>query len=295
MANFVANLWYDKEADEAVELYTSVFKNSEILHRHNLGETPSGEETIMYDFRLENVWFTAINGGPQFKLNPSISIMYLCESRELLEQIYRELSVDGEDLMPLDTYDFSEYYVWFQDKYGLNWQLMLMEEFDGDGRMSINLLFADELCGLSEDALHFYNEVFEESEIGLLSRYPEGMEGIDPRAKLNYSELILDDIMLVLSDHGVGGDFKFNEAFSLGLLCGTQEEIDYYWNALSNVPEAEECGWLKDKFGVSWQIAPCDLNTWLTTGSEASKERVKEVMLNAKKFVIEDFEEVLDD
>ncbi len=87
-----------------------------------------------------------------------------------------------------------------------------------------------------------------------------------------------------------GANFKFNESVSFVIECDTQDEIDYYWEALSAVPEAEVCGWLKDKFGVSWQINPKQANRmWKSTDREASK-RAMDAMLKMKKLIIADLE-----
>jgi predicted 3-demethylubiquinone-9 3-methyltransferase (glyoxalase superfamily) len=83
-----------------------------------------------------------------------------------------------------------------------------------------------------------------------------------------------------------GPMFKLNEAVSIMVFCDTQEEIDYFWNKLSFVPEAEQCGWLKDKFGLSWQIVPTILESMTTDKDTQKVERVTEAFLNMKKFDI---------
>ena len=81
--------------------------------------------------------------------------------------------------------------------------------------------------------------------------------------------------------------FSFNEAISFIITCDTQEEIDTYWEKLSAVPEAEQCGWLKDKFGVSWQIVPAVLEDLMSQGNQEQIARVTEAFLAMKKFDIE--------
>jgi len=80
--------------------------------------------------------------------------------------------------------------------------------------------------------------------------------------------------------------FKFNESVSFMVPCDTQQEIDYYWEKLSAVPEAEQCGWLKDKYGLSWQIVPSILNEMLKDKDEKKIARVTEALLKMKKFDI---------
>ena len=83
-----------------------------------------------------------------------------------------------------------------------------------------------------------------------------------------------------------GPYFKFNEAISFVVNCDTQEEIDFYWEKLSAVPEAEQCGWLKDKYGVSWQIVPTIMNEMMTSGDKEKISRVTQAFLKMKKFDI---------
>ena len=78
--------------------------------------------------------------------------------------------------------------------------------------------------------------------------------------------------------------FKFNEAISFMVNCDTQEEIDYYWEKLSAVTEAEQCGWLKDKFGLSWQIVPTELGEMMRNGTPEQIARVTQAFLKMKKF-----------
>jgi predicted 3-demethylubiquinone-9 3-methyltransferase (glyoxalase superfamily) len=79
-------------------------------------------------------------------------------------------------------------------------------------------------------------------------------------------------------------NFKFNEAISLIVNCDTQEEIDYYWEKLSAVPEAEQCGWLKDKFGLSWQIVPTEMDEMMRAGTAEQIARLTQAFLKMKKF-----------
>jgi predicted 3-demethylubiquinone-9 3-methyltransferase (glyoxalase superfamily) len=83
-----------------------------------------------------------------------------------------------------------------------------------------------------------------------------------------------------------GPAFKFNEAVCFMVLCDTQEEIDYYWEKLSSVPEAEQCGWLKDKFGLSWQVTYSRMNEMLQSADSAKVGRVTQAMLKMKKVEI---------
>ncbi|MBG9988320.1 VOC family protein [Aerococcaceae bacterium DSM 111176] len=288
MQHLISHLWFDQEAEEAVNLYTTVFENSEITSQTVYEDTPSGD-ALSIEFRLENLYFSAINGGPHFKFNPAISIMVSLPDGNAVDEVYKQLAQGGQDLMPLDSYPFSERYAWFADKFGLTWQLMVDPSRSDSNKLRPNLLFSDKMCGKAEEALEFYHSIFEGSDIQAISRYNES-EAPDERAKINYAELRIGDIEMVLMDHGVGGDFTFNGAYSLMILCGSQSEVDYYWDHLSANPEAEQCGWLQDKFGVSWQVVPIRMYELMADGSEEENNRVTQAMLKMKKIDIEALE-----
>jgi len=280
----VPNLWYDKEAIEAAKWYVSLFENSRIINIATIPDTPSGDAELV-DFQLVNLQFSAINGGPYFKLNPSISLMVACSSKEEVDKLHESLAAGGIELMPLGEYPFSTRYAWVQDKYGLSWQLMLVDNAGELPKLRPSLLFAGDACGKAEAAIDYYVSVFEQSSKGYINYYAEG-EAPDARAKINYADVILRGTHLTAMDHGCGGDFSFNEACSLMVLCEDQTEIDYYWDKLSSVPEAEQCGWVKDQFGLSWQIVPRSLNDVYINGSKEEIKRVTEAFLKMKKLDI---------
>lgn len=139
----------------------------------------------------------------------------------------------------------------------------------------------------AEEAMTYYTEVFPNSSIGSVQYYPD--ESIDPHfvgmgGKVITGEFFLDGQRFLCLDGGP--EFRFNEAVSFLVACKDQEEIDYYWSKLSQVPEAEQCGWCKDRFGVSWQIIPANMGELLQ--NEASVR----VMMQMKKIVIAELESV---
>lgn len=282
MQKIIPHLWFDKEAVEAAKLYVSLFENSVITNTTIIPDTPSGDAELV-DFQLADFKFSAISAGPYFKLNPSISLMVACSTAEKVDRLHKELVYAGTELMPLDEYPFSKRYAWVADRYGVNWQLMLVENIEEHQRIRPTLLFADEACGKAEAAIDFYLSVFDNSHKGYINHYRAG-EATDSRAKVNYAELNLLGTQFIAMDHGYGADFTFNEAFSFMVLCDNQEEIDYYWDKLSFVPEAEQCGWIKDKFGVSWQIVPTNMNEILMQGTKEEVQRITEAFLQMKKF-----------
>lgn len=282
MQKIVPHLWYDKEAKEAALFYISLFDQSKLLNVTVLENTPSGDSEIV-SFELAGQKFMAISAGPYFNFNPSISLMVDCSSVEEINAVWEALLEGGSELMHLGEYPFSKRYGWVQDRYGLSWQLILTGGVQTGQKITPNLLFSNEACGKAEEAVNYYTEIFQDSQIGIISRYAEGA-AVSSKAKVNYAAYKLYGLDFSAMDNAFDVDFSFNEAFSLIVNCKDQKEIDYFWERLSAVPEAEQCGWLKDKFGVSWQIVPENMNEILLNGSRDEVRRVTEAFLKMRKF-----------
>lgn len=140
----------------------------------------------------------------------------------------------------------------------------------------------------AEEAANFYASVFKNSKIGVITRY--GKEGFEIHGKeagtaMTVSFELNGNPFLALNG---GPLFKFNEAISFQVFCDTQEEIDHYWDKLTEGGEESMCGWLKDKFGVSWQIIPAVLSKLMSDPSKAGQ--VTKAFLQMKKFDIEQLE-----
>lgn len=287
----VPHLWFDKEAKEAVDFYVRLFPQSEIETEVTFSDTPSGDATSL-TFDLFNYRFMAINGGPYFTKNPSISFTVLFNKDEVndLENIWNALSENGKVLMDLGEYDFSEKYGWIEDQYGVSWQLIVTEQ-EITERIRPSIMFINEQNGQAEEAIHFYTDIFENSGDIQTFHYPEGMPP-NSTDHLAHAEFKLANQYFVAMDSADKHDFNLNEGISLVVNLDNQEEIDYYWQKLSAVPEAEQCGWLKDKFGVSWQIVPKSMDKMMKKGSKEQIQRVTEAFLKMKKFDIETLEKV---
>ncbi len=109
-----------------------------------------------------------------------------------------------------------------------------------------------------------------------------------------YGDFMLGDTWFSAMDSAHEHKFEFNEAISFMVECADQNEIDYYWEKLSAVPEAEQCGWLKDKYGLSWQIVPTDMNDMMTQGTEEQVNRVTQAFLPMKKLDVVKITEAYD-
>lgn len=287
----VPHLWYDKEAKEAAEFYTSAFPDSKITNVMTLHDTPSGDADVV-SFTLAGQEFMAISAGPYFKFNPSISFFLNFDpskdknAKENLDKMWEKLSAGGKVLMPLQEYPFSKHYGWTTDKYGVSWQLILTDP-SGEERPFIvpSLMYVGEVAGKAEEAMDFYLSVFKNSKKGSIAHYPKGMEP-DKEGSLMFGDFMLENSWFAAMDSAQKHDFNFNEAVSLIIRCEDQKEIDYFWEKLSAVPEAEQCGWLKDKFGVSWQVTPNAMDEMMAKGTPEQIDRVTKAFLPMKKFDI---------
>ena len=289
MQKILPHLWFDTQAKEAAEFYTNTFPDSKIISTSVLKGTPSGDCDVV-TFSISGQDFMSISAGPYFTINPSISFMVNfdpsrdTQAKEHLTQLWEKLSDGGTALMPLQEYPFSKLYGWVQDRFGVSWQLILSDP-DGEPRPFIipSLLFAGENTNKAEEAMNFYLSVFKDAKQGIVARYPED-SGPAKKDSIMFADFTLENQWFTAMDSGQDQSFTFNEGVSLLINCKTQEEIDYYWDKLSAVPEAEQCGWLKDKFGVSWQVTPADLDTMMSQGTPEQVARVTQAFLKMKKF-----------
>jgi len=266
-------LWFDNQAKMAAEFYCSVFKKSEILE-----DTP-----VVVTFVLDGQKFMCLNGGPGNSPNPSISFFVVCETREEIEYTWQVLLAGGNILMPMDKYPWSDKYGWIRDKFGISWQLAFGNIADTGQKFSPVMMFTNQYAGKAEEAIRYYTSVFENSSVSGILKYEENENEVIGNIK--NALFRLDGHVFMAMDSSHPHEFSFNEGISFVVECKTQKEIDYFWDKLSAVPEAEQCGWLKDKFGISWQIIPAILNQLMKDPSRS--ERVTRAFLQMKKFEID--------
>ena len=266
-------LWFDGKAREAAELYCSLFKNSRLRDCSQMVCT----------FELEGQLFMALDGGPQFKPNPTISFFTCLNDSSELEQIWTKLLDGGTVLMPLQKYDWSEQYGWLQDRYGVNWQLNLADANSTGQRITPLLMYCGENQGKAEAAIAFYTSVFPNSETEFVARYEPGQLSLD--AKIVHSRFSLNNTPLMAMDSAVPQPFTFSEGVSLVISCETQQEIDYYWDKLTANGEESVCGWCRDQFGVWWQVVPAIIGRLMTDPEKAP--RVMQAFMKMKKFEIQ--------
>lgn len=287
---FVSGLWFDSEAEEAARFYCSVFPDSKMGFISYYGKEgfeihgqPEGK-VMSVNFNLAGMEFQAINGGPLFKINPSISYFVVCETEKETDNLWSALLKGGSVLMPLQKYDWSEKYGWVQDQYGLSWQISLGKISEVGQKITPSFLFVGDQYGRAEEAINFYTSIFPNSSIR------GAVKGAD--GKVMHGQFQLNGKQFMIMESNDKHDFDFNEGVSIIVNCSNQKEIDHYWEKLTSDGGNEvECGWLKDKFGVSWQVTPIQLEEMLKSPDKKKTERVTKAFLHMKKFNLAKLEE----
>lgn len=291
-------LWFDTNAEEAMSFYVDVFSNrpgasagsSKIVNIQRYPDNVDAEEmkgmqgkVLTGVFELNGYRFMALDGGPIFKKTPAISFFINCKSQEEVQTFWNAFGDGGTIRMPLEKYDFSEKYGWIEDKYGVNWQVMLK---DNSNPITPSLMFVQDVSGRATEAMNLYKSIFPDSKVEITTPYPP--EANEKEGAIMYGEFTLFGQKFVAMDSSTDHQFTFTEGISLYVECEDQEEVDKYWNALTSYGGQEsQCGWLKDKYGVSWQIIPKQLGELM---SKDTSGRVMQAMLGMKKIVVSDLE-----
>lgn len=266
-------LWFDGNAKEAAEWYCTIFEKSAIT-----ADTP-----MVDTFEIDGVKFMGLNGGPQFKPTAAISFYVTMESVDALDRTWKRLVDGGFVFMPLDKYDWSDKYGWVQDRFGVSWQLSLGNSNDVGQRVVPLLMFCGEQQGKAQEAMQYYTSLFDRSKVEMAAKYESGQVDLD--ATIVHARFRLGDQLFMAMDSAVPQPFTFTEGISLVIDCETQEGVDHYWDKLTDGGEEGMCGWLKDRFGVSWQVVPTVLPKLLS--EPVRSERVIQVFMKMRKFDIE--------
>jgi predicted 3-demethylubiquinone-9 3-methyltransferase (glyoxalase superfamily) len=266
-------LWFDGNAKEAAEFYCSIFNHSKIINN----------KPFFVHFEIEGKLIMGMNGGPMFKINPAISLFVTCETDEEIETIWNKFTEDSNIMMPLDEYPWSKKYGFLADKFGVCWQLMLGEIPQNGQKIMPSFLFVGEQYGKAQEAIKQYTSIFPNSEIVDLSI--DESEDMQQAGSLKFGNFKLQNELFAAMDGFGEHEFEFNEGVSLVVECDNQDEIDNYWTKLTEGGSESQCGWLKDKFGVSWQIIPAVLGELMSDPEKAP--RVIQAFMKMKKFDIE--------
>lgn len=281
-------LWFDGKAEEAMNFYVSVFPNSKINFVKRWPEDISlPDEAIKpgtiqtASFTLDWMQFYAFDAGSAFQFNPSISFYATFETIAEVNEVWSKLAEGGEVLMPLERYDWSELYGWIKDRYGVSWNIAKDELRVVGQPITPLIMFSGNQRGEAEDAIDTYMWIFDDSVIHGIARYGEGDQG--PYGMIKHGQCRLMGQTFMMMDNGTDSDIPFNEAISFYVNCHDQKEVDYYWNKFTKEGSESQCGWLKDKFGVSWQIVPEFVMEKVENGEPNRINNMNEAMYQMKK------------
>lgn len=290
MPKIIPHLWFDAQAEEAVDLYVSLFPGSR--KGRTTRYTKAGFEfhgqpegrLMTVEFELFGQAFIGLNGGPFFAFNPSVSFLAACAAREQVDALWAGLSPGGDVQMDLGAYPFSGRYGWVRDRYGLSWQLMLTDVHPAGPGITPTLMYTEGVCGKAEEAVRRYVALFGRSRLGDIDRYGDG-DAPDKPGTVRHAGFTLEGRPFAAMDSARVHGFSFNEAVSFLVECETQSELDRLWEGLGEGgdPAARRCGWLKDRYGVSWQVTPAALADMMHDPDSAKVERLVEAFMHMEK------------
>lgn len=276
--NIFPCFWFNQNGSEAAEFYTSIFRNSKVTV-----DTP-----MVINIEIEGQKLMFLNGGPMFQPNLTLSLMMMCDSKEETESYFKKLSENGKVMMTLDAYPWSESYAWVEDQYGISWQLYYSKE-KYKQKFSPVMMFTGINNGNCKDALNYYTSIFPNSEIEGVMEYEEGQD--DTPGNVAHSQFSINDYMMMAMDSSHNHNAGFTEGTSMTIMTKDQEETDYYWDLFTAEGEESMCGWLKDKYGFSWQIVPHRLIELTNTYEVEKAQKAFGAMMTMKKIIIKDIED----
>lgn len=300
MQKIIPNIWCQRNADEVAAFYEYVFESvpgavkvQAVEHYPQEGlsdfQQSLAGETLTITLEIGGFQIILINAGGEFHPTPALNFMLNfdpllgSDMEQVQSLVWERLKEEGRVLMELGEYPFSKSYGWVEDRFGVSWQLILTDPA-GEPRPFIipSLMFGGLAQNQAAAAQEHWVEVFPGSQLGTRAVYPEPT-GPAVEGALMFSEFQLAGQWFTAMDSGVEQSGSFTPGISLMFEASGQEELDRIWEALSAVPEAEACGWLTDKFGVSWQIVPENMEELLTYPGAFEK------LMDMKKIEIADF------
>jgi predicted 3-demethylubiquinone-9 3-methyltransferase (glyoxalase superfamily) len=296
MQKIIPSIWCRGDADEMAAVYVAGLPDARIAHtdRYPTEGLPDFQhdmagKTITIDLEIGGFRLNLLNGGPEFTPNPSISFMVDFDpaqydgdddaARGRLDATWATLADGGTVMIPLGEYPYSPRYGWVQDRFGVSWQLMLATP-GGPLRPPVvpSLMFSGANQNRAGEALTAYADLFGGAR-ATSATYPEDT-GPATAGSLMFGDAELAGQWVAAMDSGTAQDFTFSEGVSLIVQCADQDEIDRFWAVLSQDPAAEQCGWCRDAFGVSWQVVPENI------GELLREPGAFPAMLQMKKIVI---------
>lgn len=260
-------LWFDHQAAEAADFYTSIFPNSRILEKN----------PTAVSFEILGTTMMGLNGGPMYHQSQACSYFIYCGEEVGIEDLYAKLLEGGKAVFPLGSYPWNPKYAWVTDRFGTNWQLDA-DPIRSPQKMVPCLLFVNENKTRVREAMEFYTGIFPESQKLMEAPHP----GTD---NLLFAQLKLEGYLINMMSSTEAHEFGFTPGNSLVVPCENQAEIDFFWEKLGEGGQHQRCGWLTDRFGHSWQIIPKGLGKLISDPEKGQK--AMEELLKMDKLILE--------
>jgi predicted 3-demethylubiquinone-9 3-methyltransferase (glyoxalase superfamily) len=290
MTRISACIWSDGWAEEAAALYTSLFPDASITEtayfsKEGVEHHGQSEGSVMsIVLTLGGQEFMLLNGGPMFTPNPAMSFFVFINDRAEIDRLWAALMEGGKAMMELGSYPWCEHYGWVEDRFGVSWQLMMADPGALEQAIVPALMFTQGAAGKAEEAMARYGEVLGGFRPVEVNHYPPGT-GANEGLVMHGQYRLAGQTFIAFdspNDHGFG----FTPGQSLQVFTSDQHETDRVWEALRHVPEAEQCGWLCDAYGLSWQIIPLDFADYINGPDPAGRSRARTAMFAMKKLDI---------
>lgn len=227
--------------------------------------------------------------NPDAKPNPSISFSLWIKDKDLTQLLWDKLSEWWSVLMEYADYDWSKGYGWCNDRYGVSRQVMYDDRADTSLNQVVpSLMFIGDNNGKAHEAIKLYTDIFPNSSVWQLSPYGDNPMGEDP-THLNHAEFVLDGQQMITMDSGMDHQYQLNDGVSLMIICKDQDEVDHYRDLLTaDEGTPWQCGWLKDKYGVSRQVVPTQQLDLIADRDSPQAKHAMSQMMQMKKIIIKD-------
>ncbi|QOW10236.1 VOC family protein [Kaistella flava (ex Peng et al. 2021)] len=280
--NIFPCLWFNGNGKEAADFYCETF-----------GGKITADTPVVLNLELFGQKLMFLNAGSQFEKNASISFMVLCDTEDEVQKYWSQVSQNGIILMDLGEYPWSKKYGWVRDQFGVTWQINLSDK-KSEQKIIPTLMFIHQNNGKAFQAMEFYTGIFPNSKIGGVLKYGEGVgnESHEVPENVQHGHFEIDNYSFFCMDNSFDHQFDFNEGISIVVMTDDQVQTDHLWNSLlENGGRESMCGWLKDQFGVSWQIVPKRLLELMNDFEQPMKaQKVVQAMMGMQKIVIADLE-----
>lgn len=278
--NLFPCLWFNGNGKEAADFYCETF-----------GGNITADTPVVLNLELFGQKLMFLNAGPQFEKNASISFMVICDTKGEVQQYWEKISQNGTVLMDLGEYAWSKKYGWVRDQFGVPWQINLADK-KSEQKIIPTLMFIHHNNGKAQKAMEFYTSVFPDSKIAGVLKYGDGNESHEIAQNVQHAHFEIDGYSLFCMDNSYDHQFDFNEGISMVVMTEDQIQTDHLWNSLiADGGRPSMCGWLKDQFGVSWQIVPKRLLELMNDFDHPQKaQKVVESMMGMQKIEISDLE-----